>query len=44
MLVAGEMTEQNDDVAKVDLLYHELGSLINYQADEVRNINERIGW
>jgi hypothetical protein len=44
MLVAGEMTEQNDDVAKIDLLYHELGSLINYQADEVRNINERIGW
>ncbi|MGZ4948913.1 MAG: hypothetical protein ACXV5D_07720, partial [Halobacteriota archaeon] len=38
------MSEQNDDAAKVNLLYHELGSLMGFQAQQVSNINERIGW
>jgi hypothetical protein len=38
------MSEQNDNAVKIDLLYRELGRLIGYQADQVSNINERIGW
>ena len=40
----GEMSEQDDSSPITDLLYGELVSLIDHQADEVRNINERIGW
>ncbi len=38
------MNEQDDNTAKVNLLYHELGSLMGFQAQQVSNINERIGW
>ena len=39
-----QMNEQSDNVAKIDLLYRELGRSIGYQVDQVSNINERIGW
>jgi hypothetical protein len=38
------MSEQKDNADKIDLLYRELGRLLSYQADQVSNINERIGW
>lgn len=38
------MSEQNDNAAKIDLLYRQLERLIGYQADQVSNVNERIGW
>ena len=37
------MSEEIDD-EKIDLLYAELGRLLDYQANLTSNINERIGW